>query len=88
MNKIHLLAAALPLVAGIAIATASHAQSSRSDQAYCMELSQIFFGKGGNERSNDTAIAIAQCQEGNAKVAIPVLERRARDEGYTLPPRS
>jgi hypothetical protein len=36
----------------------------------------------------DTAVAIAQCQEGNPKPAIPVLEQKLRDNRITVPPRT
>jgi hypothetical protein len=94
MNKIAIpfVAAIVPLIAGIGIATASNAQSKMSDEAYCKSLSHLF-RMGHAERgfaplSNDTAVAIAQCQEGQPESAIPVLEQRLRDMGYTVPSRS
>jgi hypothetical protein len=32
-------------------------------------------------------VAVAQCRQGNAAVAIPVLERELRGQKITLPPR-
>jgi hypothetical protein len=37
---------------------------------------------------NATAVAIAQCQEGDAESAIPVLEQQMRDRKINLPPRT
>ena len=37
---------------------------------------------------NATAVAIAQCQEGDSESAIPVLEQQMRDRKINLPPRS
>jgi hypothetical protein len=37
---------------------------------------------------NATAVAIAQCQEGNPGPAIPVLEQQLRDRDIALPARS
>lgn len=64
------------------------------DQRYCEELSQLYMRYIGNPetqprnvRRNDAAAdeALAQCQKGNSAAAIPVLERRLLDNGFTLP---
>jgi len=36
---------------------------------------------------NATAVAIAQCQEGDARPAIPVLEQQLRDRDINVPTR-
>jgi hypothetical protein len=36
----------------------------------------------------DAAVAIAQCREGNPKPAIPVLEKKLRDNRIPVPPRT
>ena len=84
-----LAAAILPLVASLGIATDSNAQSPVSDQAYCQLLIKAY-SMGHGERGfvpvgNDTAVAIAQCQEGNPGPAIPVLEEQMRDRKIPLP---
>jgi len=38
-------------------------------------------------RGLDTSVAINQCRDGNPGPAIPVLERRLRGNGFTVPPR-
>ena len=86
-----LLAAALPLVAGLGIATDSSAQSPMSDQAYChllVDKYTIGLKFGRSEVGNATAVAIAQCLEGNPGPAIPVLEERLRDADIPVPARS
>jgi hypothetical protein len=93
MNKsIPLLAAAITVIAGVSIATSSNAQTSLSDAAYCQSLVRAY-SKGGNARGsvpvgNDTAVAIAQCREGDAQSAIPVLEHKLRASDIPLPARS
>ena len=87
-----LLATVASLIAGACIATSSNAQSTMSDQAYCQSLVRAYSmghgERGSSPVGNDTAVAIAQCREGNAASAIPVLQQRLRDLGYTVPSRS
>ena len=87
-----LAAAILPLVAGLGIATSSYAQAATNDEAYCQALINKYT-HGGIERgfspeSLDTSVAINQCRDGNPRPAIPVLEEKLLDDGYSLPPRS
>jgi len=93
-----LLAAAIAsLVVGLGLATGGNAQtpapSSTSDEAYCQSLlSELRYHGWGTARGlpvgNATAVAIAQCQEGDSESAIPVLEQQMRDRKIDLPPRS
>jgi hypothetical protein len=93
-----LLAAAIAsLVVGLSFATGSNAQmsasSSMSDEAYCQSLLKELREHGwGTARGlpvgNATAVAIAQCQEGDPESAIPVLEQQMHDRQINLPPRS
>ena len=97
MNKsTSLFAAAIAsLVVGLGFATGSDAQSPAqspmSDQAYChllVEKYTIGLKFGRSEVGNATAVAIAQCLEGNPGPAIPVLEERLRDADIPVPARS
>jgi hypothetical protein len=78
----------------MAIATDSNAQSPMSDQAYCHSLVKTLrdvalgHGRGGLSVGNATAVAIAQCEEGDPGPAIPVLEQQLRDRDITVPSRS
>jgi hypothetical protein len=93
-----LLAAAIAsLIVGLSFATGSNAQtpasSSMSDEAYCQSLLKELREHGwGTARGlpvgNATAVAIAQCQEGDPESAIPVLEQQMHDRRINLPPRS
>ena len=87
-----LAAAIASLVAGICIAANGNAQPATSDAAYCQSLVKAY-STGGNARGslpvgNAIAVAIAQCQEGNPRPAIPVLERKLRDKNIAVPARS
>jgi len=93
-----LLAAAIAsLVIGVGLATGSNAQTSdptsMSDEAYCQAMLKELRDHGwgtvrGLPVGNATAVAIAQCQEGDSESAIPVLEQQMRDRKINLPPRS
>jgi hypothetical protein len=93
-----LLAAAIAsLVIGVGFATGSNAQTptptSMSDEAYCQAMLKELRDHGwgtvrGLPVGNATAVAIAQCQEGDSESAIPVLEQQMRDRKINLPPRS
>ncbi len=86
------------LAAGLGIATDSNAQSaapsSMSDQAYCQALYKALreystgTARGGLPVGVATAVAIAQCQEGNPKPTIPVLEQQLHDRRIPVPSRS
>ncbi|HTG06129.1 MAG TPA: hypothetical protein VK635_19010 [Bradyrhizobium sp.] len=93
MNKsTSLFAAAIAsLVVGLGFAAGSNAQSPMNDQAYCRLLVDkytIGLKFGRSEVGNATAVAIAQCLEGNPGPAIPVLEERLRDADIPVPARS
>ena len=97
MNKsTSLLAAAMvSLVVGLGFATSSNAQSPMSDQDYCRLLvDKYMIGSdqglkyGRSEVGNATAVAIAQCQEGNPGPAIPVLKEKLREADIPVPAQS
>jgi len=97
MNKsTSLLAAAMvSLVVGLGFATSGNAQSPMSDQDYCRLLvDKYMIGSdqglkyGRSEVGNATAVAIAQCQEGNPGPAIPVLKEKLREADIPVPAQS
>ena len=97
MNKSTSLLAAtiVSLVVGLGFATGSNAQSRMSDQDYCRLLvDKYMIGSneglkyGRTEVGNATAVAIAQCQEGNPEPAIPVLEQKLREADIPVPTRT
>jgi hypothetical protein len=97
MNKSASLLAAtiVSLVVGLGYATGSNAQSPMSDQDYCRLLvDKYMIGSneglkyGRSEVGNATAVAIAQCQEGNPGPAIPVLKEKLREADIPVPAQS
>ena len=89
-----LTAAIVASIAGLGFATSSNAQPRTSDQDYCRLLvEKLTIGTdrglkyGRSEVGNATAVAIAQCQEGEPGPAIPVLEQKLRDADIPVPTR-
>jgi hypothetical protein len=89
-----LTAAIVTSIAGLGFATSSKAQSPMSDQNYCRLLvEKLTIGTdrglkyGRSEVGNATAVAIAQCQEGEPGPAIPVLEEKLREADIPVPTR-
>ena len=89
-----LTAAIVASVAGLGFATSSNAQSPMNDQSYCRLLvEKLTIGTdrglkyGRSEVGNATAVAIAQCQEGNPGPAIPVLQDKLREADIPVPTR-
>ena len=92
------LGAKLIAVAGLSLWPAvSSAQTARGDLAYCRALSDIYvryigqnWQYGGHQltsANNDAQVAVAQCEQGDAASAIPVLERALVNGRFTLPAR-
>lgn len=72
--------------------------SSPQDLAYCAKLSELYQRYVGPDpnSSNMAGVlpdvrggeAVAKCREGDARAAIPTLERLLKDADITLPPRT
>jgi hypothetical protein len=83
--------------AAIALPGAADAQqSSATDLRYCARLSDLYVRYVGRSESGPNApvkpdvnggVALAKCREGDAATAIPILERKLVNAGFTLPPR-
>jgi hypothetical protein len=73
----------------LALPTTADAQDS--DMAYCSALSVLYrrYVQNSPGRQYDAEAALAQddCQKGKTAAAIPVLERKLRESGFTLPHR-
>jgi hypothetical protein len=94
-----LKAFALPiLIAAIALPPGVHAQqtSRATDLRYCAQLSELYIRYVGRSEAGPNApvrpdvnggVALAKCHEGDAASAIPILERKLVNAGFTLPPR-
>jgi hypothetical protein len=92
MNKLASLGAAAlaAVVVGVGFAATSNAQSPMTDQQYCHLLADKYTGGfkfGRSEVGNATAVAVAQCLEGDARPAIPVLVQKLHDADIPVPAR-
>ncbi|MFZ5784422.1 MAG: hypothetical protein ACOY4R_29855 [Pseudomonadota bacterium] len=77
---------------------AQPAASSAQDLAYCAKLSDLYLryvgpAPGSSSMAGVTPSvgggeAVAKCREGDARAAIPTLERLLKDADITLPPRT
>jgi hypothetical protein len=70
------------------------ASAQSDDAAYCAQLGALATkylgsagGNGGTRPDLDTIEAINDCRSGNTARGIPVLERKLRSNGFTLPKR-
>ena len=83
LSLVTLVLAALML----APSTATVAQSD--DKAYCAELSSLYRryvqNAQGRKVDVEALAAVDDCQKGKAAAAIPVLEKRLIQSGFSLP---
>ncbi|CAN5664418.1 hypothetical protein BH11PSE3_BH11PSE3_41860 [soil metagenome] len=89
------------LIAAAAVAlplAASGQQDTRAaaDLRYCAQLSELYIRYVGRSEAGPSApvrpdvnggVALAKCKEGEPAAAIPILERKLVNAGFTLPPR-
>ena len=84
------LAVALPLAAPAQIGDRA------ADLRYCAQLSALYVRYVGRSEAGPNApvrpdvnsgVAMAKCKEGDTATAIPILERKLTNAGFTLPPR-
>ena len=78
----------LPFVAlAIALPATTHAQSD--DKAYCAQLSALYRryvqNAPGRRFDVEASVALDDCQKGNTAAAIPVLQKKLRESGFTIP---
>jgi hypothetical protein len=75
------------LAAMLALPSTTDAQDS--DAAYCAALSVLYrrYVQNSPGRQYDAEAALAQddCQKGRTAAAIPVLEKKLLESGFTLP---
>jgi hypothetical protein len=80
----------LALVAVLmALPTATDAAQG-DDKAYCAQLAAMYRryvqnGPGSARVDVQATAALEDCSKGNTATAIPVLEKRLRDSGFSLP---
>jgi hypothetical protein len=88
------------LIAGLTAALPLAAKAETGDRAadlrYCAQLSELYVRYVGRSEAGPTApvrpdvnagVALAKCKEGDAAAAIPILERKLVNAGFTLPRR-
>ncbi|MBN9515762.1 MAG: hypothetical protein J0H97_20330 [Alphaproteobacteria bacterium] len=63
--------------------------ASDSDKTYCEELSALYRryieDARGRRFDVEANVAMEDCKKGNTAAAIPVLERKLRQSGFSLP---
>jgi hypothetical protein len=79
----------LPLLAFIlALPTATDAAQG-DDKAYCAQLAAMYrryVQNGPGKRFDvEASVALDDCGKGNTATAIPVLEKKLRESGFSLP---
>jgi hypothetical protein len=86
------------VVAAISLSPAAHAQqvANAADLRYCAQLSELYIRYVGRSEAGPSApvkpdvnggVALAKCHAGDVAASIPILERKLRNAGFTLPPR-
>ena len=86
------------LIAAILLPPVTHAHqvATTADLRYCAQLCELYVRYvGRSEAGPETpvkpdvngGVALAKCHAGDAAAAIPILEWKLRNAGFTLPPR-
>jgi len=63
------------------------------DAAYCARLGELvtkYIGKqinGQNRPDSESLVAMDRCDHGDTVAGIPILEKKLKSGGFTLPPR-
>jgi hypothetical protein len=77
----------LSVLAVLALPGSAGAQTD--DASYCAALSTLYrrYVQNSPGRQYDAEAAIAQedCRKGNTAAALPILEKKLRESGFTLP---
>jgi hypothetical protein len=90
--------AILAAVAAVSLPLAAQAQQDNcaAGLQYCARLSELYIRYVGRSEAGPDApvkpdvnggVALAKCKEGDTAAAIPILERKLLNQGFTLPPR-
>jgi hypothetical protein len=63
--------------------------ASADDQAYCGRLASLYRryvkNSPGRQFDAEASVALDECSRGNSAAAIPVLEKKLRESGFSLP---
>ena len=76
----------------LVVALPSTSDAQGGDAAYCAQLSTLYRryvqNSPGREYDAEAAVALDDCQKGNTGAGIPILEKKLRESGFTLPEKS
>ena len=79
----------LPMLMAFVLALPTATDAAQGDDAYCAQLSALYrryIQNGPGHRVDvDAAVALDNCGKGNTAAAIPVLEKKLREGGFSLP---
>jgi hypothetical protein len=84
------------LTAAVPLTAAAETGDRAADLRYCAQLSELYVRYVGRSEAGrrtpvrpdvNAGVALAKCREGDAATAIPILERKLVNAGFTLPPR-
>ena len=98
-RTLKLLIATVSVALSVVLPLAAQAQEGgqAADLRYCAKLSDLYVRYVGRSEAGPNVpvrpdvnggVALAKCKEGDAAAAIPILERKLVNAGFTLPPRS
>lgn len=77
------------LVMCLSLVPVSSFAAPDGDKAYCDELSALYRryvqNSPGRRFDPEAAVALEDCQKGNATASIPVLEKKLQQSGFSLP---
>ena len=80
-------AAAIALAFAVAATPAPPVRAD--DNAYCAELSSLYRryvqNSPGRQFDVEASVALDDCRKGNTARGIPVLEKKLRESGFSLP---
>jgi hypothetical protein len=77
------------LVVSLSAIPVTSSAAPDGDKAYCDELSALYRryvqNSPGRRFDAEAAVALDDCQKGNAAASIPVLEMKLLQSGFSLP---
>jgi len=81
------------LLAALAVFSPLPSMAQGGDAAYCAKLGELvtkYIGKqinGQNRPDSESLVAMDRCDHGDTAAGIPILEKKLKSGGFTLPPR-
>jgi hypothetical protein len=81
------------LLAALGAFSPGASMAQGGDAAYCAKLGELvtkYIGKqinGQNRPDSESLVAMDRCDHGDTAAGIPILEKKLKSGGFTLPPR-